>query len=142
MENLRMQSLFPDEKGQFNWNLFENNVLNEKTVFALRNAFSQANDKINGMDFTDFKRRTIAGTLNDIVTKCVEEEFKEKIIGTVSNLHERFICDIGNYIFIFKKFPVSNIETVLSSKINNQDVSAHIITVVYNNSSFKSLINY
>jgi len=140
MENFKQNFLFPDmEKGSFRHEEFEKNVLTDSFLFAIKNAFLQANERVENIDFTDYKKRTIANVINDIVTSCVDRECRANMIGTIRNLHERDVLPIDKYLFIFKKSPVSNLETSFSISMANQEVPTHVITVAYNIDEFYSI---
>lgn len=140
MEDFKQDFLFPDlEKGKFSWKKFESDTLTDHLTVVFRNAFRQVNNKLDNHDFSDYKKRTIAGAINDIVTKCIDEECRSNMIGTIRNLYERDVLPVGNHLFIFKKHPVSNIETSFSTKMASQEVPVHVITVVYNVNEFYNI---
>ena len=132
MEEFKENYLFPDmEKDSFNWEHFESNILSDKLLSAIKCGLIQTNEKIDTLDFSDYKKRTIANMLNDTVTKHLDQEFRDNAIGTIRNLYERDVLPIDNHLFIFKKHPVSNAETTFSDQMANQKVPVHVITVEY-----------
>lgn len=140
MEEYKQNYLFSDfEKGLFSWSDFEKNALTPDLTTVLRNAFISANSNLDTRDFTDYRKRTIAGAINDIVTTCVDKECRDNNIGTIRNLYERDVLPVGEYLFIFKKYPVSNLETKFANQMANQKVPVHVITVVYKTDEFYNI---
>lgn len=140
MEDFKQNFLFPDmEKGSFSHEEFEKNILTDKLLFTIKNAFLQANERLETLDFADYKKRTIANVINDIVTSCIDKECRANMIGTIRNLYERDVLPIEKYLFIFKKSPVSNLETSFSASMANQEVPTHVITVAYNTDVFYNI---
>lgn len=140
MANSTLQgSLFPAEKGEFDSKHFESLIANSPTLLewlkiSLRDAFAQLNTiecpmskRVRSTNIHEFVFHFLANTLFRF------PDLSGKVqISTSSSGNQRNFFIFGDYIFILKKQDASTNNTAITSLINHQLVSKHVITIEYN----------
>ncbi len=139
-------------KGEFNPDKFEEDISPEFRM-NIYQCINEAMHDLEKIDLVGLDKTTRANILNNKVLHKISERFKNdkkvKFHG-LNNSRRKFIT-YGDYLFIFKKIPVSNTRTKLTDEINSQSLGKHIITVAYDinelwtdvsSASFQYRINY
>jgi len=139
LEQLR---LFND-KTDFNSRDFE--TRENKEVFSkIASSIGVAFDAINKIDITSFDSTTRANMLNNLVVDYVEKNCKNERFSfykSLSSTRRSFGILNNEYIFLFKKHPVSNLKTNQDELIKNQKLDKHVLFVVYNVDEFWNSIS-
>lgn len=137
------QLRFFDEKGDFNSRSFESDE--NKVVFSkLATSVCEAFDTINSIDITSFDSTTRANMLNNLVVDYVEKNCDDEHFcfhKSLSNTRRSFAIYNNEYLFLFKKYPISNVKTNQDDIIKNQKLDKHVIFVVYQVDEFWSSIS-
>jgi hypothetical protein len=137
------QLRFFDEKGDFNSRKFESDE--NKAMFSkLATSVGEAFNSMNGIDITSFDTTTRANMLNNLVVDCVQKKCDDSQFcfhKSLSNTRRSFAIYNDEYLFLFKKYPVSNVKTNQDTIIKNQELDKHVIFVVYRVDEFWSSIS-
>jgi hypothetical protein len=104
-------------------------------------SISDAFNSFSSRDITDFDSTTRSNMLNNLVVKHVErncENERFKFYPTLTNTRRSLAILDDQYIFFFKKSPVSNLKTDQDDTIKNQELDKHVVFVVYSVDEFWS----
>jgi hypothetical protein len=129
MEQLRLFN----EKGDFNSRRFESDE-NREMFSKLAASVDEAFNLMNNIDITSFDSTTRANMLNNLVVDCVQKNCANKqfcFYKSLSNTRRSYAIFNDEYIFLFKKYPVSNVQTNQDTLIKSQELDKHVIFVVY-----------
>lgn len=137
------QLRFFDEKGDFNSKRFESDE-NKEMFSKLATSVGEAFNSMNDIDITSFDTTTRANMLNNLVVNCVQNKCNDLqfcFYKSLSNTRRSFAIYNDEYLFLFKKYPVSNVKTNQDTIIKNQELDKHVIFVVYRVDEFWSSIS-
>ncbi len=137
------QLRFFDEKGDFNSKRFESDENNE--MFSkLASSVDEAFNLMISENLISYDSTTRANMLNNLVVDCVQKECNNSqfcFYKSLSNTRRSFAIYNDEYLFLFKKYPVSNVKTNQDNIIKNQELDKHVIFVVYRVDEFWSSIS-
>lgn len=130
------------EKGMFDSEQFEtsgNSEIFAKVATSVNNGF----DKFSSHQITEFDNTTRANMLNNLVVSAIQENCeceRFNFIKSLTNTRRSFAILDDEFIFLFKKHPVSNLKTKQDDIIKHQELDKHVIFVVYEVDEFWSSI--
>lgn len=130
--NFRQYSLFED-KSNFNPSDFEkdsNTAMYLGIVKAVETAFA----RFSQLDIQDFDTTTRSNMLNNLVVTeieriCLSENFK--FFKSMGNTRRSYGVFDDQYMFFFKKCPVSNVKTIQDDRIKYQEMAKHVVFLTY-----------
>lgn len=131
-------SLFPEEKGNFDWEHFQSTITSPPSFLEwLKSGFNYAISVLNTAEWT-MSKRLWSTNAHECVFNALQDslssygDIANRItfnISTAGNERNHFI--FGGYVFILKKEDATSNNTQISERIQNQEVSAHVITMEY-----------
>lgn len=139
MENnsLRLGSLFPD-KGDFDYEDFENKCVNYgKFIYCIQQGVTDAMRELDTLLRLSLCTRNKSAILHDLIARCIKNNIDEHMYEDAVECYidqsgnKRNILEYNGYTFILRKNIDSCNDTVLSHKIDEQELDQHIITINY-----------
>lgn len=141
--NMRIQQLSAfNEKGEFNSSELES-ATNMQIFGKISSSIFQAMRSMNEIDLSLFDNTTRANMLNNYVVNYIMKDCQcENFVFYPSLSNTRRSIGILNdeFLFLFKKAPVSNLKTHQDDLIKNQDLDKHVVFVTYTVDDFWSSI--
>lgn len=130
--NARQFCLFPNEKGVFHDRDFESKLTPE-FLERMKTGIDYGWDEFIQYDLEGLDPTTRASMLNNKITYSVTREFKgflEVKCVEINGTRRRAVI-YDDYIFFFKKFPVSTADGIFVNEIKMQNLDKHVITISY-----------
>jgi hypothetical protein len=136
MENYVLNSFFPLEKGEFDYNDFENNCLGKGLEGCIERGVFSAFYKVKNSEL-ELQFSTRASALHDQAFRDIENEINTHIEqadvfftdGISGN--QRMYFGFNNYLFILAKDGSSTNDTSVTESIRNQYGDRHIMIIKY-----------
>lgn len=133
-----LKSLFPSEKGDFNSEHLKGLIDTTPDFLKwLKVSFASASNLLNTIDFPMSKRLRSTNIHEFVFMKLAENlsnysELANRVyLNTSTSGNKRNFFTFDNYIFILHKEDATTNNTSVTDLIQNQNASAHIITIEY-----------
>ncbi len=134
-------SMFPS-KDSFDSTSFVSEC-NKAMFIKIYEGVLDAWEAFSSHNIEDFDNTTKANMLNNLVVNrvslyCSDERF---VINTLTKTRRKFGLLDNKYLILFKKYPVSNLNTHQDELIKTQSLDKHVIFLVYNVDNFWNSID-